>query len=72
MADIHTRIAEAKIECAKFALAFPGSTPEGAELIDARRGLEAAKKRLEMAQARWDRLIGPAEGWVPNPLKEQQ
>lgn len=71
MSTIHERIEEARIECAKYALAFPGSTPEGAELIDARRNLEAAKKRLAAAQAQWNARIAPAKNWIPDPLKEQ-
>lgn len=72
MADIHKQIAEAKVECAKFALAYPYATPEGLELSCARSNFHEAKVRLEQAQARWEKRIAPAKGWAPDPLKEQQ
>ncbi len=61
---------EASVSLARTALANPFIYPEANRLTSARRRLAQAQQELAAAQAAWDRLIAPAKGWAPDPLKE--
>lgn len=65
------QIKEAKISVAKMALANPGMSDEGCELMAARRSYTEAKARLKRAEVRWKEVIAPAGNWAPDPLKEK-
>ena len=64
-------IDEARVDCAKYALAYPALTAEGRHLMAARGQLRRAKLDLAAAEKAWAERIAPAKGWAPDPLKDE-
>jgi len=70
--SLAAQVENAKLSCAKTALANPFVYHEGVNLSNARAALVKAQHELNVAQAAWDRLIAPAKGWAPDPFKEKK
>lgn len=67
-ASFMSQVEDAKLQCAKQALAMPFMFNEGCELDLARKALVAAVARATKAEAAWKRLIAPANEWAEDPL----
>lgn len=66
--DLFRRIAEAKLACAKQALASPFMFPEGTRLASAIENAAKAKAELREARRAWRARIAPAKGWAKDPF----